>query len=100
VRDRNRPRLTQLSPKLVAYLEGQIKHELLDGDDVRGVIGVALEGVPWNLRDEFGDEWTDAELLEIWSRSLKQQHAEGNYVIAQGFVDMLLRNIGLLLRPQ
>ena len=95
LRDRHRPRLTQLTPKLVAYLQGQIKHELLEGDDVRRVIGVALEGVPFDLASELPDELTEAERLHVWAETLKRLHAQGQYGVAQGFVNMLLRDIGL-----
>jgi integrase len=103
IRDQHRPRLTQLTPKLVAHLRDQIKHELLDGDDIRGVIGVAVEAIPFDIRGELrqklgesmGDELTDAELLRFWADSLKQAHAQGAYGLTQGFVNMILGGMGL-----
>lgn len=55
LRERHRPQFTPLTPKLVSYLQAQIKHELLEGDDVRRVFGVVLEGALLDLtEDELG----------------------------------------------
>ena len=95
LRERTRPRLTELTPKLVTYLQGQIKHELLEGDDVRRIVGRVLDGVPIDLAAELPDELTDAERLRCWAEALKLSQPQGEYVMTERFVDMLLRNIGL-----
>ncbi len=94
LRDRNRPQRTQLTPKLVEYLQTRIKYELLEGDDIRRIEGRVLESVPMDLASELPD-LTNAERLQTWAKVVRAMQAGGDYGFSMGFVDKLLDHMGL-----
>lgn len=94
LRDRNRPQRTQLTPKLVEYLQTRIKYELLEGDDIRRIQGRVLESVPMDLVTDLPG-MTNAERLQMWAKVVRAMQADGNYGFTMGFVDKLLSHMGL-----
>jgi len=94
LRDRNRPQRTQLTPKLVEYLQTRIKYELLEGDDLRRISGRVLESVPMELAGDM-PELTNAERLQVWAKVVRTMQANGDYGFSMGFVDKLLDAMGL-----
>ena len=94
LRDRNRPQRTQLTPKLVEYLQSRIKYELLEGDDLRRISGRVLGSVPMDLAGDM-PELTNAERLQVWAKVVRTMQANGDYGFSMGFVDKLLDAMGL-----
>lgn len=84
-----------MTPKLVAYLEDQIKHSLLHGDDIRRVVGRVLESVPMDLASELPEGLDNAERLQLWAKVVRKLQADGQYGLTIGFVNSLLQHIGL-----
>ena len=94
--DRNRPQRTQLTQKLVEYLQNRIKYELLEGDDIRRVGRRVLESVPMDLVSDLPEELTNAERLQLWARVVRNLQANGEgQGLTMGFVDKLLQHMGL-----
>ena len=77
LRDKHRQRFTQLTPELIEHLDGRIKHELLNGDDIRRVFGRALESVPLGLIDDLPEDFTEAERLQLWAGVTRELLAKG-----------------------
>jgi len=95
LRVRHRPQFTQLTPKLASYLEDQIKHSLLHGDDIRRVVGRVLDSVPMDLAAELPEGLDNAERLQLWAKVVKKLQADGQYGLTIGFLNSLLQSIGL-----
>ena len=96
LRDQHRPQFTRLTPKLMAYLLDQIKHTLLQGDDVMRPLGeVSYVGVYSGEVRSTSDTLNNAERLQVLSRELRVLQAQGDFELTVNLLDWLLSRIGL-----
>lgn len=95
LRDRHRPRFTQLTPELVDHLDARIKHELLNSDDIRRVFGRALESAPLGLLDDIAEDLPEADRLQLFARVARDLQAQGNQGLTIYMLNSLLSHMGL-----
>ncbi|MBY0235220.1 MAG: tyrosine-type recombinase/integrase [Burkholderiaceae bacterium] len=96
LRDQHRPQFTRLTPKLLAYLQDQIRHTLLKGDDVMRPMGdIPYMGLFSGETRSTADTLNNPERLQLLGRRLREFHAQGDFEVTVRFLDLLLSRIGL-----